>query len=141
MLFLLASYGFRQNGLTEMARAYVVPTLVAGLLLLAVGTGILIANRARVTGFAEAYQKDPVEFVQVETSRTAQVLGEYRRIVFVVIPLIVVAAALVIVFIDKAAWRASAITVIALMVVILLVDSNANARIEAYREALGVGER
>ena len=63
-------------------------------------------------------------------------MGEYRTIVFKIIPYIIVVAALLIVFIDKPTWRATAITTIALMIVILLVDSNANARIEAYNTQL-----
>ena len=63
-------------------------------------------------------------------------MGEFRTIVFKIIPLIIVVAALGIMLIDKPIWRAICITTIALMVVILLVDSNANARIEAYHEQL-----
>ncbi|MCB0856355.1 MAG: hypothetical protein KDD63_29250, partial [Bacteroidetes bacterium] len=60
----------------------------------------------------------------------------YRTIVFKVIPFIIVAAALLIFFVDKPIWRATAITTIAMMVVILLVDSNANARIIEYKKQL-----
>lgn len=136
LLFLGASLGFYRLGVTAVARAYIAPTLVAGVLLLAVGVGISVANGARVTGFAEAYQTDGAAFVATELARTERVLGEYRRIVFQVIPLIIVAAALVIVFVERPGWRAAAIATVAVMVVILLVNSNANARIEAYHERL-----
>lgn len=136
ILFLTGSIGFWQLGKTEMAKAYIIPTLVAGLLLMAVGVGIFIANKSRVTSFAEAHQANPTEFIQSEISRTEKSIGEYRTIVFKVIPFIIVAAALLIVFVDKPIWRATAITTIAMMVVILLVDSNANARIDTYHEQL-----
>lgn len=136
LLFLAASLGFYRLGLTAMARAYIVPTLVAGVLLLAVGVGIYYANGARVTRFAEAHQADAGAFVETELARTERVLAEYRRIVFGVIPLIIVAAALVIVLVERDTWRATAITTIAMMVVIFLVDTNANARITAYHELL-----
>lgn len=141
ILFLTASIGFWQLGKTEMAKAYIFPTLIAGLLILAVGVGIFFANKSRVTNFAEAYQANPTEFVQSELTRTQKSMDEFRTIVFKIIPFIIVAAALLIVFVDRPVWRASAITIIAMMVVILLVDSNANARIEAYHKQLELVDR
>lgn len=136
ILFLTASIGFWQLGKTEMAKAYITPTLVAGVLILAVGVGIFFTNKSRVTSFAEAYQANPTEFIKSELTRTEKSMGEFRSIVFKVIPFIIVAAALLIVFVDKPVWRAAAITTIAMMVVILLVDSNANARLEGYHQQL-----
>ena len=136
LLFLAASYGFRQLGKTEMAKAYIVPSLVAGLLILAVGVGIFFANKSRISSFKEAYKNNPTEFVETELERTEKIMGEYRNIVFKIIPSIIVVAALTIVFVDKPLWRAAAITTIAMMLVILLVDSNANARVINYHKQL-----
>lgn len=136
LLFLIASVGFWQLGKTEIAKAYIVPTLVAGVLLLTVGVGIFITNKSRVTNFAEAYHTNPTEFIQSEITRTEKSMGEYKTIVFNVIPFIIIVAALFIVFVDTPLWRAISITLIALMMVILLIDSNANARIEAYHKQL-----
>ncbi|MEQ9262587.1 MAG: hypothetical protein RLP14_05430 [Owenweeksia sp.] len=136
ILFLSASIGFWQLGKTEMAKAYIMPTFVAGLLILAVGVGIFFANKSRVTSFAEAYHTSPSGFVKSEISRTEKSMGEYNTIVFKIIPFVIIAAALLIVFVDKPLWRAISITTIAMMMVILLVDSNANARIKAYKKQL-----
>jgi len=136
IMFLLASLGFWQWGKTEVAKAFIFPTLVAGILILTVGIGIFIANKSRITSFAEAYNTDAPAFVKSEITRTEKSMGEYRLIVFKVIPLIIVVAALLIIFIDKPIWRAISITTIAMMIVILLVDNNANARIEAYNDQL-----
>lgn len=136
ILFVLAALGFWQLGKTEVARAFILPTLVAGSLLLAVGLGIFFTNKARSTTFATAYQADPKAFVTSEVTRVEKSMGEYNTIVFKIIPLIIAAAALAIVFLDKPIWRAISITTIAMMVVILLVDSNANARLEDYHRAL-----
>lgn len=136
LLFLAASIGFWQLGKTETAKAYIWPTLVAGVLLLAVGVGILIANTSRITSFANDHESDATAFVKSEIVRTEKSMGEYRIIVFKVIPAIIIVAALLIVFIDKPFWRAISITTIAMMTVILLVDSNANTRIENYHQHL-----
>ena len=136
ILFLTATLGFWQLGKTETAKAYICPTLMAGTLLLAVGFGIFFTNKSRVTSFATAYNSNPTEFVKSEITRTEKSMVEYKTIVFKIIPFIIVTAALLIVFTDKPLWRAISITTIAMMVVILLVDSNANSRIETYHKEL-----
>jgi hypothetical protein len=136
VMFALASIGFWQLGKTEIAKAFIFPTLVAGLLLLTIGLGLMFTNKARLSNFPTAYNEDPVAFVQTEKVRAEKTMGEYKTIVFKVIPIIIVVAALVLIFVDKAIWRAISITTIAMMVSILLVDSNANARIEAYNQQL-----
>ncbi|MFS4492524.1 hypothetical protein [Maribacter sp. 2308TA10-17] len=136
LLFFVGSIGFWQLGKTETARAYIWPTLVAGVLLMAVGVGILIANTSRITSFANDYESDATAFVKSEIVRTEKSMGEYKTIVFKVIPVIIIVAALLIVFMDKPLWRAICITTIAMMTVILLVDSNANTRILSYHEQL-----
>ncbi len=136
IMFVIVSIGFWQLGKTEIAKAYMTPTAVAGVLLLAVGLGIFFTNKARVTSFEIAYTKDENAFVKSEIARTAKSIGEFRTIVFKVIPFIIVIAALLIIFVDKPAWRATSVITIAMMVVILLVDSNANARIQDYHDQL-----
>lgn len=136
ILFLLGSIGFWQLGKTEVAKAFVFPMLVAGILILTVGIGIFFANKSRISSFTEAYNNDAPAFVKSEIIRTEKSMKEYQTIVFKIIPLIIGIAAFLIIFIDKPIWRAISITTIAMMVVILLVDNNANARIEAYHEEL-----
>ena len=87
LLFLVGSIGFRQLGKTEVAKAFTTPMLVAGLLILTVGIGFFIANKSRITSFAEAYNSDAAAFVQSEIARTAKSMGEYQTIVFKIIPL------------------------------------------------------
>lgn len=136
LLFVLATIGFWQLGRTEVAKSFVVPTLVAGLLLVTIGLGIFFANKSRINSFVTAYNTDASASIESEIRRTEKSLGEYRTIVFKIIPLIIVVAALLVVLVDKPNWRAISITTIAMMVVILFVDINANARIEAYRSTL-----
>ncbi len=136
VLFLLASIGFWQLGKTEMARAYIIPTLIAGALLITIGLGLFFTNKARVTQFETAYNKDASAFVESELVRAEATLKEYQTIVFKIIPLIIALCALGIVFIDKPIWRASMITTIAMLVVILLIDGTAHARVDAYNQQL-----
>ena len=136
VMFVSATVGFWQLGKTDIAKAFVFPTLVAGVLLLTIGLGLFFLNTSRTTSFATAYNSDASAFVKSEIARTEQSMAEYQTVVFRIIPIIIVIAALLIVFIHTPIWRAISITTIAMMVVILLVDSNAHARLEAYHKQL-----
>jgi len=98
ILFLTASIGFWQLGRTDIAKAYIFPTLVAGILLMTIGLGLFYTNKSRITTFETAYNTDATAFVASEFVRIEKALNEYRTIVFKAIPFIIVTAALMIVF-------------------------------------------
>ena len=136
ILFVLASVGFWQLGKTDMAKAYIIPTLVAGILLMTIGLGLFFTNKSRITQFETAYNSNAFAFVESELTRAEATLKEYQTIVFKVIPLIIAICSILIVFLDKPVWRASMITTIAMLVVILLIDGTAHARIDSYNKQL-----
>lgn len=136
LAFILGSIGFWQLGKTEIARAYIIPTLVAGILLLTIGLGLYFTNKSRISEFKTAYNSNASAFVESEITRAQRTLTEYKTIVFKAIPIIIIVAALIIIFIKTPTWRAISITTIALMIVILLIDGTAHARMEAYNAQL-----
>lgn len=136
VVFLLVSLGHWHLGKTDMARAYVVPAAVAGALLLIIGVGIFVQSYGRISGFAQAYDADVATFLAAEMQRAERVLGQYTLALYRVIPVIVVASAILFVLLDSPQWRAACVTAIALMSVILVLDSNANARLQVYQSAL-----
>ncbi|WP_339706718.1 hypothetical protein [uncultured Kriegella sp.] len=136
VVFMFASLGFWQLGKTDMAKAYIIPTLVAGALLTIIGLGLFFTNKSRIPQFETAYNTDASAFVASEIERAESTLKEYKTIVFTVIPLIIIACALVILFVNTPIWRASMITTVAMLVVILLIDGTAHARIDTYHKQL-----
>ena len=134
--FLAASLGLWQLGKTDMAKAYIIPTMVAGALLLIIGLGLFFTNKSRISQFEKSYNADASAFVASELERAEGTLKEYKTVVFTAIPLIIAACALVIFFVNSPIWRASMITTIAMLVVILLIDGMAHARIDNYNKQL-----
>ncbi len=141
VMFMSASVGFWQLGKTDMAKAYIIPALVAGALLTIIGLGLFFTNKSRIKQFETAYNADASAFVASELERAEATLKEYKNIVFTAIPLIIAACALVIFFMTSPAWRACMITTIAMLVVILLIDGTAHARIDAYNKQLQQAEQ
>tara|TARA_R110002033_G_C3775575_1_gene228718 strand:- start:99 stop:608 length:510 start_codon:yes stop_codon:yes gene_type:complete len=133
--FLIASIAFWQLGKTDLAKAYVIPTLVAGILLLIIGSGLNYTNFQRVKQFEKDFNSDASAFYQSEIERSEGTLKEYT-IVFKVIPILIIIAALLILFVNTPTWRAISITTIAMLTVILLVDGTAHSRIESYHKEL-----
>ncbi|MBT8282692.1 MAG: hypothetical protein KJO86_03065 [Muriicola sp.] len=136
LVFIISSFGFWQLGKTDMAKAYIIPTLVAGVLLMIIGFGLFFTNKSRITQFETDFNTDASAFVASEIERAESTLKEYKTIVFTAFPLIIAVCALVLFFVNSPVWRASMITVIAMLVVILLIDGTAHARIDAYHKKL-----
>ena len=133
--FLIASIGFWQLGKTELAKAYIIPTFIAGILLLIIGSGLNYTNIQRVKQFEKNFKTDASAFYQTEIVRSEDTLKEYS-IVLKVIPILIIIAALLILFVNTPTWRAISITSIAMLVIILLVDGTAHSRIEKYHKEL-----
>lgn len=141
VIFMIASLGFWQLGKTDIARAYIIPTLVAGAVLTIIGLGLFFTNKSRLTQFEKAYETNASVFVASEVERAERTLKEYKTVVFTAIPIIIAVCALVLLVVNTPNWRASMITTIATLVVILLIDGTAYSRIEAYHQQLKAIEK
>ena len=136
VMFVAASFLFWSKGETDMAKAFVLPMLVAGTLMLILGVGLFYGTWKSLAGFATAIADDPAGFVVSEIERVDRTMAQYGTAVFKVMPVMIVAAALLIVFVPSPGGRAAFVTSIVFLGLIMLIDSNANARLEAYKTSL-----
>ena len=133
--FLIASAGFWQLGKTDLAKAYIIPTLVVGILLLIIGSGTNYTNIQRVKQFEKDFNTDETAFYQSEIERSESTIKQFT-FVFKLVPILIIVAALLILFINTPTWRAISVTTISMLIVILLIDGTAHARIDAYHKEL-----
>ena len=138
--FLLASFGFWQAGRTDVARAYVVPMPLAGGLLAILGVGLFLSGEARLASVPAAYATDETSLLAAEIVHVEKVANDYRIAVLRVFPAIVALCARLIPFVDAPLWRASLITAVAMLTPVLLVDTNADARLRAYAAQLALAQ-
>lgn len=141
IVFILACLGFWQLGKSDVAKSFIYPSLVAGVLLLVAGLGMYFGNKSRLANFETQYNENPTEFVKLEIIRTEKAISSYRNTALKVFPVIIAIAALSIVFVEKPIWRAISITVIAFLLIILYIDSNALVRVEKYNKHLMLLEK
>ena len=135
ILFICSSIGFWQLGKTDLAKAYIIPSLVSGILLMTIGLGLFYTNKSRIIEFDKAFRVDAPSFYQSEIERSESTLKEYK-VVFKVIPILIIVAAPLILCIPTPTWRAISITTIAMLSIILLIDGMAHARIDSYYKEL-----
>lgn len=136
IIFVIVSLGFWQLGKTDIAKAYVIPMAIAGSLLTIIGIGLTYTNYNRVSEFEVAHAENKIAFVDSEISRAESTLKEYKTIVFTAIPLIIASCGLGLIFFSSPMWRASMITILAMLSVILLIDGTAHSRIKLYYDQL-----
>lgn len=136
LMAVAASYGFWQMGKTDMARAYIIPLLVVGVLLIILGVGLIIPNQLRLSSFEAAYNSDISAFLASEIARVDKTINGYNNAIFKGIPVIIIGCVLLHFFFRGPLWQASLISVMAMMLVILMVDTNANQRLITYKKAL-----
>ncbi len=142
IIFIAVAIGFWQLGKSELAKSFVIPMLVCGALIMIIGIGLIYNNTARLRMFEEEYNRDRVEFVESELSRTASTIVQTKTIIYLWIPILIIIAALGLILLDSPRYRAFFITVIAMMLVLMFVDSNSCSRIVSYRalfESIDIG--
>lgn len=135
IIVILVALGFWFWGRTAMAKAFFWPLLVSGLFLITVGAGLFFANKPRIAQFEKEYQSNPTEFAQKELQRTTKSQKDLAT-VFKILPLLLVLAGLLIYFLPSPTWRAISITLGLLVVFLMAIDSNTDARNTAYHEQL-----
>jgi Mg2+/citrate symporter len=132
---LLTAIGFWYWGRTTMARAFIWPLLVMALFLIAVGAGLYAANHPRIAQFENEYHRDPKAFAETEIQRTAKSQRE-MALVFRILPAIIIVAAIVIMLAPAPIWRTITVSIILTAAFLMVVDSNTEARNDAYHSQL-----
>ena len=100
---------FEQLGKTDLAKAYIIPTKVVGILLLIIGSGTNYSNIQRVKQFEKDFNTDETAFYQSEIERSESTIEQFA-FVFKLVPILVIVEALLILFINAPTWRAISVT-------------------------------
>lgn len=138
LVYLFAAFGCWQWGTTPLARALVVPILIAGGLLLSAGIGFYFSNKARLADFEPAYKTNPTELINSEIERTSQTIKTYENVALKVFPAIILLAGIIAIFVSTPIWRAICIAIIAFLAVLVLLDSQALKRMKTFNQQLEI---
>jgi hypothetical protein len=136
ILYLVTAIGFWYFGRSAMAKAFIWPLLIAGIFLVSVGAGLFFTNKPRIGQFQKEYYQNAGAFIGKELKRTAE-SEKQLKLVFKILPAIVIAGALIIVFLPGSVhWRAIGIILVATCGFLMVVDSNTGYRNTIYHSQL-----
>ena len=136
LMFIAASIGFWQLGKTEIAKAYIIPTAIAGALLMFVGVGLMISNNIRLGEFPVAYEENISAFVDAEIARADRTFNAFENIVFKVLPTIMLICGVLLIFMTGPVWRAACTSTLIMFAIIMMIDTTASARLKDYKQKL-----
>ena len=81
LVILLSAGGFFLMGKTIMAKAFIIPLIVSGVLLIAaVGTGLYAANKPRLAQFEKDYKSNTANFLEKEINRTMKSDHDFKMV-------------------------------------------------------------
>ena len=85
-----------------------------------------------------AHKEDAAVFLQMEIARANKTIKEFELVVLTIIPAIIAVLSLVFIFFENPNARAISMSVMAMMIVILLIDTGAYTRMKAYKDQLTI---
>lgn len=132
---LLSAILFYKFGTTPNAKAMLFPLLVAGLMFIGIGGGMLYSNPKRLAEFPKVYQENPKAFVKAEKERVEAFVKWYptTRYVFAVLGVLGIVLFL---FWDKPIGRAIGIALLLMTVATFVVDHFSEERATIYYKHL-----
>lgn len=136
LAYILGSIGFWKFGNTPLTKALFIPLLIAGVLLLGAGISFYLTNKSALANFETEYNDNPTAMINSEIDRTKSTIKTYENVALKVFPAIILLAILVFCFISHPIVRAISIAVIAFLIVLVLIDSQALKRMKVYHNQL-----
>lgn len=136
LLYIVGSIGLWKFGNTPMTKALFIPLLVAGGLLLGAGVSFYLSSRAILTNLEIEYNANPAEWINSEIQRVESTKKTYENVAMKVFPAIIVVAVFVFFLVSNSTLRSISLAIIAFLVVLVLLDSQALKRIMVYHDKL-----
>ena len=138
--YMATSLGLWQWANSTLAKALIVPLLVAGALLLGAGISFYLSNKTKLSTFETVYKANPSEWLSSEMARTEKTINTYQNVALKVFPGVILLAVLVFIFVPIPLVRAISIALIAFLAALVLLDSQALKRMNTYHDHLVLEE-
>ena len=122
---------FSKMGTTPNAKAMLFPLLIAGILFIAIGGGMLYSNPKRLVEFRKTYQENPAAFVQSEKDRV-EVFTKWYPITRYIFAGLGVLGIVLFLFWDKPIGRAIGIALLLMTIATYVVDHFSEERAATY---------
>lgn len=140
LIYILVSVGLWKLGSTTLAKALILPLLIAGGLLLSAGVSFYLSNKSKLNNFETEFKADSSSVIKAEILRTESTMKTYKNVALKVFPAIIILAILISFFISNPTVKAICIAIIAFLSVLVILDSQALKRIKTYHQKLELAD-
>jgi len=134
--YILGSIGLWKFGNTQLMKALIIPLFIAGGLLFSAGMSFYFSNKSKLSNFEKEYKENPSAMIHSEITRTEGLISTYEKVALKFFPAIILLALIVLFLIPKPMVKAICIAIIAFLLVLVLLDSQALKRVKTYHNQL-----
>ena len=132
-LLLASCFLFRFVGTTAHTKAMFLPFLVASLLLLGLGIGLIVQTGKYKEPFAIAHAEDPAAFAESEKARTEKFIANYMP-TRLGAGVTLLAGFLLYTLLSGPTWKASGLALVFLAFAVLVIDHFSEERAREYQK-------
>jgi len=117
---------------------YSPPFVIAAILLLILGAGLLFSTWQHSTNLEFQFQQDMTLFIQAELTRAEKTISQYKLAVNVIFPALGLISFCILLVFQNDQVRASAITSVIVLLILITVDTAAKERLVKYTKDLAM---
>ena len=117
---------------------YSLPFVIAAILLLILGAGLLFSTWHHSTNLEFQFQQDKALFIQAELTRAEKTISQYKLAVNVIFPALGLISFCILLGFQNDQVRASAITSLIVLLILITVDTAAKERLVKYTKDLAM---
>jgi ABC-2 type transport system permease protein len=117
---------------------YSLPFVIAAILLLILGAGLLFSTWQHSTNLEFQFQQDMTLFIQAELTRAEKTISQYKLAVNVIFPALGLISFCILLVFQNDQVRASAITSVIVLLILITVDTAAKERLVKYTKDLAM---
>ena len=140
IIFLSVSFALQTYARESHFSTYALPFLIAAILLLILGAGLLFSTWQHSTNLEFQFQQDKALFIQAELTRAEKTISQYKLAVYMIFPALGLISFCILLVFQNDQVRASAVTSVIVLLILIIVDTAAKERLIKYTKDLAISD-
>ena len=138
VIFLSVSFFLQICARESHFSTYSLTFVIAAIMLLILGAGLLFSTWQHSTNLEFQFQQDMTLFIQAELTRAEKTISQYKLAVNVIFPALGLISFFILLVFQNDQVRASAITSVIVLLILITVDTAAKERLVKYTKDLAM---
>ena len=138
IIFLSVSFALQTYARESHFSTYSLPFLIAAILLLILGAGLFFSTWQHSINLE--FQQDKALFIQAELTRAEKTISQYKLAVYMIFPALGLISFCIVLVFQNDQVRASAVTSVIVLLILIIVDTAAKERLVKYTKDLAISD-